>query len=114
MPKKDEVRSNRDYYILKFEDEDYKISWRTGNLKRFMRNLFNDNKVLRDAWPNHTAKTFARAKISTISSALNNYKSKNGVNACPFYLLPKNHVSRLYYMGLIERRSPEKLKAFQD
>ena len=115
MPKKEtEVRSTRDFYILKFEDEDYKVSWRTGNLRRFLRNLFTDNKVLRDAWPKLNAIQFAVKMANNITYNLRSHKIKNNVNACPFYLLPYSHVSRFYYMGMIERRSPERLKAFQD
>ena len=114
MPKNETVRSYKDYYILKFEDDNYKIAWKVGNLARFLRNMFNDNQVLRDTYPKHTAKSFAEMTSRKMRNNLLLYKNKNGVNAAPFYLVPYGHPSRLYYMGLIERRGPSSSKCLQD
>jgi hypothetical protein len=109
-----ERKSYRDCYVLLFADEAFSIEWKTGNLSRFFRNLWNVNEVLREAWPKiKTAHQFAHKMSLRCFDALHYYKTY-GQNFAPFYLVPKGHVHYRTLQGQIYRLAPTSIKGLQD
>jgi hypothetical protein len=108
-------RSNRDGYTLLFSDEAYAIEWKTGNLSRFFRNLWNVNEVLRQAWPKiKTDHQFAMVMVDKCCHSLRYYRDKYGYNSAPFYLVPKEHLHFKALQGQINRHAPVSIKGLQD
>ena len=104
-----EYRSSRDNYVLTFNDDEEGVSWTTGNLSRFLRNLWVSNPILQKLNPEKNAYDYALRMVSNIGSSL--YLSENiTVN---FYLVPRSADEyRAAYSGTITRNTSKSMKLF--
>jgi hypothetical protein len=111
MAKKNEFRQYRDNYTLRFNDDAEGVVWTTGNLQRFLRNLWNANPILRELNPDKTARAYALRIGRTVNVAL--YRSaKTGKGYANFYLVPHT-VLKCYrdsYSGIISRNAMKAVK----
>ena len=115
MAKTKEIRATRDHYILKFNDGDPE-KWRVGNLSRFLRNLCNDNPILRELNPkDKTAQQFALRMAMKMNSGLTRNMKAFGSNEANFYLTPPGSARKLrdFYSGVIIRMQPTHFKGLQ-
>lgn len=101
MAKRQEFRQNRDSYTLRFNDDEQGVVWTTGNLTRFLRNLWNANPILRKLNKDRTARDFANRISSSMYTSLYN----SGTGTSNFYLVPRNTkgVYRTLYAGTVTR-----------
>lgn len=105
----------RDYYILKFKDEEFSTDWKTGNLSRFMRNLWNVNEVLRTAWKKEGVKTDKEFSTKMVVRACARFLYHQGkTNTITVYFLPKSHEAYDSCYATITRFVPNALKGFQE
>lgn len=111
MAKRQEFRQYCDNYTLKFNDDEQGVVWTTGNLHRFLRNLWNANPILRELNPDRTARDFAIRIGKNIGVALN-LNAKKGKGYANFYLVPSS-VLKCYrdaYSGTVSRNAMKAVK----
>ena len=116
-PEKIQRTPTRNFIVMKFYDEDFAKDWKTGNLSRFMRNLFEDNEFIRKAYRKYgitTRESFAVRMSSRISNQFNYHKYKYNLNTINVHLLPKGHVNYKDYMMIATRCYPTAHKVIGD
>jgi hypothetical protein len=116
MSRSKKYQPTRDYYILKFGDENFEKEWKTGNFCRFMRNLWNCNEILRLAWKGKVknANQFAYRMQGSISRGLDYHKKRYNVNTAPFIgLFPRDNVNWKTCYMTITRIHPKEIKGLQ-
>ena len=97
-------REHRDNYTLRFNDDTDGVVWTTGNLLRFLRNLWNANPILRELNPDRTARDFALRVGASMYKNMR-YADKRGWGAGNFYLVPMTAAKKYQdaYAGKITR-----------
>lgn len=103
MGKKKEFKEYRDNYTLRFNDDEAGVTWTTGNLSRFLRNLWNANPVLRENNPDRTAREFALRVGHMMVSSLTYQTTKKECSTANFYLVPRACKYRNLYAGTITK-----------
>ena len=98
---KQQYRQTRDNYTLHFNDDNKDVVWTTGNLRRFLRNLWNANPVLHKYNEDRDARSFAIRVARNAFVSMHNTQS----NTVKFYLVHKNAgpEARAMYSGTISR-----------
>ena len=114
--KKDkEFRNFRDYYIIKFNDGDPE-KWRIGNLHKFLRHLYSDNKRLRELNPNiKSPQKFAVTMGNRICGNLRYAFKITGDNVAEFCLvdISCDRETKKFFGGHITRVYTNRFKGIQ-
>jgi hypothetical protein len=98
---KKEYRQHCDSYTLHFNDDGEGVVWTTGNLQRFLRNLYHANPILRQLNHGISAKEFAKSVADRSMSVM----CQMGRSVANFYLVPRSAGvgARELYSGTISR-----------
>ena len=104
-------RSYKDYFLLKFSDEEFEVNWKIGNLSRFFRNLWEDNVILRKGWKGVRENKFHFSKqlMYNAGSALLRAKKK-GFDEAVIHFLPMTHEKYHEYTAIVKRLGPKSAK----
>ena len=105
---------NRDYYIVRFADENYKKEWKVGNLNRFLHMLWNSNEILRLENEIQDSERWVLRKQCSIHAKWNDKKRLIARTIAPISLVPTG--SRYYsaYMITVEQCWNTQLKGLQE
>lgn len=100
----------RSYSIIKFSDESFMIDWKIKNLSSFLRNLYNNNKVLQSAWADRfeTAEEFAVSMGMKAGYQLNYTRENHNNTTANLYLFPRGHAYYKKCYATITRFYPTK------
>ena len=113
--KEQEVRRTRDHFLITFNDGDTE-TWKIGNLAKFLRHLYMDNKILRDLNPNiKSSRQFSMKMQQRMASGLIYALDKRGENFANFNLVDKEceEAYKMFYGGTITRVYMSRFKGFQ-